>query len=253
MPFYLFCLTVAPGMKEVTIKDLFANAVQYGHRKSRWNPKMRKFIFAEKNGVHVIDLEKTKDRLDKACTFLANAASQNKKILFVGTKPQVTPIVTAMAKELDAPYISKKWPAGLLTNWSVFSERINYLKTLKAERDAGDWETKKYTKKEIAQFNSEIEKLEKTLGGVENMRGIPDVIFVVDPMKDGLAIKEAKLCKVPVVAIVDTNASPDNVEYVIPANDDAVKSLKYIMSIVKEACATRAAKKDNVKKMEKAE
>lgn len=246
---YYFVSPFPRRMKEVKVQDLFANAVQFGHKKSKWNPKMKKFIFAEKNGVHVIDLEKTKDHLEKACTFLAAAAGQGKKMLFVGTKPQVTPIISAMAKELNAPYISKKWPAGLLTNWNVFSGRISYLKTLKSERDAGEWEAK-YTKKEISQFHKEIEKLEKTLGGVEDMRSIPDVIFVVDPMKDGLAIKEANICHIPVVSIVDTNASPDGVDYIIPANDDAVKSLKYILGMVQEACATRAVKKDDVKKME---
>lgn len=235
-------------MKEVKILDLFTNAVHFGHRKSKWNPKMKKFIFAEKNGVHVIDLEKTKANLEKACTFLAASAASGKKIFFVGTKPQVTPVITEMAKELNAPYISRKWPAGLLTNWNVFSGRIAYLKTLKTERDAGEWETK-YTKKEISVFHKEIEKLEKTLGGVEDMRGVPDVLFVVDPMKDGLAIKEANICHIPVVAIVDTNASPEGVDYVIPANDDAVKSLKFILGLVKEACATRAVKKDDVKMM----
>lgn len=236
-------------MKEVKIQELFANAVQFGHRKSRWNPKMKKFIFAEKNGVHVINLEKTKDNLEKACTFLAASAASGKKILFVGTKPQVTPIIANLAKELNASSVSRKWPAGLLTNWNVFEGRVSYLKTLKSERETGVW-AEKYTKKEISVFSKEIENLEKTLGGVEHMRGLPDVILVVDPVKDGLAIREANICKIPVVAIVDTNGSPEGVDYIIPANDDAVKSLKYIFSHIQEACAARAAKPvDNVKKM----
>lgn len=244
-----FVSPIPRRMKEVKIQELFANAVQFGHRKSKWNPKMKKFIFAEKNGVHVLDLEKTKAHLEKACTFLAAAAASGKKILFVGTKPEVTPIISAMAKELNAPYISRKWPAGLLTNYEVFKERIAHLSNLKAERDEGIWESK-YTKKEISMFLKEIEKLEKTLGGVEAMRGTPDVIFVVDPMKDGLAIKEANICKIPVVAMVDTNASPDGVDYIIPANDDAVRSLKYVLGHVQEACSVKMVKQDNVKKME---
>ncbi len=221
-------------MRDVTIQELVQNSVHFGHKRQKWNPKMKKYILAEKGGVHVLDMSKTKGALEDACAFLKNAAMTGKKILFVGTKPQASKIVTEMAKELGCSYVNKKWPAGLLTNWKVFETRVAYLKHLREEKEDGSMD-KNYTKKEVSKFHSEMAKLETDLGGVESMKGLPDIMFVVDPLKEELAVKEANLCKIPVVAIVDTNANPDNIDIVIPANDDARNSLSYILGHVKEA------------------
>jgi len=234
-------------MKTVTIKDLFENAVHYGHKKSYWNPKMKQYIFAEKNGVHLIDLNKTAESLEEACKFLHSASAGGKKVLMVGTKPQVSDMIKEMAKHLKLPFVSKKWPGGLLTNWSVFKERITHLKQLREDLDSGDLAAK-FTKKEVAKMEKELEKLENSLGGVEDMNGLPDVLFVVDPHNETLAIKEANTKKIPVVAIVDTNADPDGVDYVIPANDDSRKSLALVLETIAAACSAKP-KKQEVKKV----
>lgn len=195
---------------------------------------MKKYILAEKGGVHVLDMSKTKTALEEACAFLKNATMSGKKILFVGTKPQASKIITEMAKELGYSYVNKKWPAGLLTNWKVFETRVAYLKHLREEEADGSLE-KNYTKKEVSRFATEMKKLETDLGGVENMKGLPDILFVVDPRKEELAVKEAVLCHIPVVAIVDTDANPDKIDFVIPSNDDARNSLSYILGHIKDA------------------
>lgn len=238
-------------MAEVQIQELFDKGVQYGHRRSKWNPKMKKNIYAEKDGIHVINLEKTKEGLEKACAFLKVAAQSGKKILFVGTKPQASTLIANLAKDLGASYVSEKWPAGLLTNWDVFSKRVRYLKDLRTRMESGDLE-EKYTKKEVSRFKKEIEKLETTLGGVEKMGGMPDVLFVIDPFKETLAIKEARLKKIPIVSMVDTNGNPDYIDYVIPANDDSMQSINLILGYIKDACkngGSASAPKSNVKKM----
>lgn len=240
-------------MKEILVQDLAGANVHFGHKKSKWNPKMKKFIFAEKGGIHVINLEKTKDQLEKALKFLEVAAKEGKNMLFVGTKPQVSPILKDLSVKLHVPYVTNKWPAGLLTNWDSLRERIGKLKELRTDLESGDLE-EKYTKKEVAKFKKDYEKLSSAFGGVELMRGLPDVMFVVDPLKEALAVKEANLCHIPVVAIVDTNASPEGVDYVIPANDDARKSLEYVLSYIATACERKVtAKTENVIKMTEVE
>ncbi len=238
-------------MKDVTLSELFKNAVHFGHKKSHWNPKMKKFIFAEKDGVHILDLDKTKEHLEEAVKMLKVALSEGKKILFVGTKPQARALTEQLATKVGAPHITNKWPAGLLTNWDMFKERIAYMKSLREEKESGELD-QKYTKKEVAKFHKELDKLEGFLSGVEDMTRVPDVVFVVDPLKEKLAVKEAQTKHIPVVGIVDTNANPDGIAHIIPANDDANKSLSYIFEVIASALegAAKPKKQENVKKMD---
>lgn len=237
-------------MADVLIQELFEKGVHFGHRRKMWNPKMKRHIFAEKDGIHVINLEKTKEGIEKAVAFLKVVAQSGKKVLFVGTKPQASTLVKNMAQDLSASYVTSKWPAGLLTNWDVFSKRVKYLKELRERMESGDLE-EKYTKKEVSRFKKEIEKLELSLGGVEKLGGMPDVLFVIDPYKETLAIKEARIKKIPIVAVVDTNGDPDHIDYVIPANDDSMQSVSLVLGYIKDAFAGQAvrAQKSTVKKM----
>lgn len=220
-------------MKTIEVKDLFENAVHFGHKTSKWNPKMRDFIFGDHQGIHIFDAVKTKECLERALEFLAKASREGKMILLVGTKPQAMKIIEEASKKTSMPYVSKQWIPGLLTNFSTVSKRIEYLRNLKAEQEETGFD--KYTKKEASVLKKTIEKLENSLGGLITMRSPPDVLFIVDCVKNKLAVREAKKIKIPIVAIVDSNADPDPIAYPIPANDDALKSLTYLINCVTEA------------------
>ncbi len=216
---------------KVDVKEMLEAAVHFGHKTQKWNPKMKKFIFTSKNGIHIFDLEKTKVCLEKALDFISKTASSGKKILFVSTKPQSAHLVIEAAEACNMPYVIHKWMGGLLTNFNTIKQRIRYLKNLKDQEKAGDFE--KYTKKEASELRKTIEKLESALGGVRDLDSLPDVVFVVDALRDRIAVNEANKMKIPVVGIVDSNADPDGVDYAIPGNDDAVKSLSYLIQKVK--------------------
>lgn len=216
---------------KVDIQEMLDAAVHFGHKTQKWNPKMKKYIYTSKNGVHIFDLEKTKDRLEKALDFIKKTASSGKTILFVSTKPQSAHLVIEAAEETRMPYVIHKWMGGLLTNFSTIKQRIRYLKNLKEQEKAGDFD--KYTKKEAAELRKVIEKLEAALGGVRDLDNLPDVVFIVDALRDRIAVNEANKMKIPVVGIVDSNADPDGINYPIPANDDAVKALTYLIQKVK--------------------
>lgn len=235
-------------MAEVTVKKLLENAVHFGHHKTKWNPKMKKFIFGEKGKLHLIDVEKTKKYLEEALTFLEGEVKAGKTVLFVGTKPQVRHLLADMAKELGFPYVDYKWIAGLLTNFSEIERRIDRMKTLREEKENGMLE-KKYVKKEVSKYLKELAKLEQDLGGVEMLSRTPDIVFVVDAFNEKNAVREAKKCHIPVVAIADTNADPDHVDYIIPANDDSFKSLGLLLGEVAKVCK-KPGKKVEAKKME---
>jgi len=207
--------------------------VHFGHKTQKWNPKMRKFIYGSKNGIHIFDLQKTQDCLLKALDFLKITTGGGKNILMVSTKPQASQMVIGAANETKMPYVVHKWMGGLLTNWSTMRQRIRYYRSLKDQEKTGGFE--KYTKKEASDLRKTIDKLETALGGVSTLERLPDVVFVADALRDRIAIKEANKMKIPVVAIVDSNADPDGVAYPIPGNDDAVKSLTYLISAVKDA------------------
>lgn len=212
---------------------MFDNVVHIGHRTHKWNPKMKKYIYGEINGIHIIDLEKTCECLEKAMDFLSKLSMEGKKALFVSTKPQSIKLIEDVAKTTHMPYVISKWIPGLLTNFSTVKTRIKYLTDLKEQRAAGDFE--KYTKKEASKLGKTIDKLQVALGGVEGMHSMPEAVFVVDSCRDAIVVKEARKLRVPVVAIVDTNADPSKITYPIPANDDAIKSLTYLLNKVKTA------------------
>lgn len=220
-------------MSDISLKDMAAHAVHFGHPTSRWNPKMKPFIYGARHGVHIFDLNKTAKKLLEALEFLNRMAKDKKEVLFVGTKQQCRRFLYEIKDETGMPIVTDKWIPGLLTNWKTIKERIDYFKQLKEDDAAG--KLSKYTKKEQTKLRKKIQDLSVSLSGVENMKGRPDVLFVADIVRDHIAVKEARTLGIPVVGIVDTNADPDLVDYQIPANDDAIKSLEYILGLAKEA------------------
>lgn len=225
----------------ITVEELLKNAVQYGHRTNKWNPKMKSYLYGQANGVHVFDVEKTKDQMEKLLELVKQTAMEGKQILFVSTKPQTLELIPELAGIHGHPYVTNKWFGGLLTNFDTMKERIRYFKNLKEQKETGEFE--KFTKKERVTFEKEIEKLENALGGIENMRRIPALLFVVDGKRDLIAIKEARKLKIPVVGLCDSNSDPDMYDLMVPANDDAMKSLNYLLGLVKETLASVPAQK----------
>lgn len=223
----------------VDVKEMLSSAVHFGHKTAKWHPKMSKFIFGAREGIHIIDLYKTKQALEKAMDFLASLTKDGKNILFVGTKAQAAHLVADACQSAGVSYVTSKWISGLLTNFSTVKVRIKYLNKLKEEEKTG--ELGKYTKKEISQFKKIAAKLQESLGGVGNMTDLPDAVVVLDAVRDRIAIKEAAKLKIPVVAICDTNANPTGVTYVIPGNDDSIKSIEYFVNEL--VGAVKAARK----------
>ncbi len=218
----------------ISMQDLLTAGVHFGHRTQRWNPKMKSYLYGKRNGIHIFDLEQTAHALNNALQFLYNQASIGKTILFVSTKNQTVEILPAAANEAHVPYLANRWPGGFLTNFSTIKKRIQYLISLEENAESGEL-TKKYTKKEALMFKRTISKLNEVLIGVKTLKNLPDVVFVADAVRDRLAITEAKKMKIPVVAICDSNSDPDGIDYVIPGNDDALGSLKLIITAASEA------------------
>lgn len=219
-------------MNKQEIEKMFENAVHIGHRTHKWNPRMRKFIYGEKNNIHIINLEKTSEYLEKSLMFLAKLVSEGKNVLFVSTKPQSIKLLEEIARECGMPFVASKWIPGLLTNFSTIKTRIRYLADLKDQEATGEFQ--KYTKKEASKLKKVIDKLQASLGGVQNLTSMPDAVFVFDIVRDKIVVTEARKLKIPIVAIVDTNADPMAVDYPIPGNDDSLKSLGYFMDRVKK-------------------
>lgn len=220
-------------MKNITLEQLLEAGCHFGHQVRRWNPAMTKYIYGERNGVHIFDLVKTKEGLDAALEFLTTLAKEDKKVLFLGTKRQAANEVKKIATETSMPYLTVRWPGGLFTNFAQLQKSVRRMIDLKDKREKG--ELKKYTKREQLLIDREIAKLEKTFSGIAGMDKLPDALFVVDTHKEDVAVREARAAKIPVVGIVDTNANPDIVDYVIAANDDADKPLKLILEAVGNA------------------
>jgi len=218
--------------KNAELKNLLANAVHFGHYTNKWNPKMKPFIYGVRQGVHIIDLHKTIEYMESTFTYLQELKKAKKTILIVSTKQQSIPLVESLAKAVKMPYVTNKWIPGLLTNYETIKSRIDELKRLKQMRDNG--ELAKYTKKEQSKLAKTIVKLENNLGGVEDMLAIPDAIFVLDSVRDSIAVKEARVLGVPIIGFLDTNSDPDLIHFPIPANDDAIKSLTYMLSKIEE-------------------
>ena len=220
-------------MPVATMRQLLEAGVHFGHQTRRWNPKMRPYIYGERNGIYIIDLEQTSRALDRVCEYMRQAASAKKNIVFVGTKKQASEIIEEEAKRCNVHYVNRRWLGGMLTNFETIRLRINRLKVLEEMRDSGDFYRR--PKKEVAALNRELTKLEKFLGGIKSMRGRPDILFVVDQKRELIAIAEAKKIGITVVGIIDTNCDPDGIDYSIPGNDDSIRSIKLIVSSLADA------------------
>ena len=220
-------------MSVISMKQLLEAGVHFGHQTRRWNPKMAPYIFTERNGIYIIDLQKTVRKLEEAYMFVRELSAQGKEVLFVGTKKQAQDSIREEATRAGAHYVNARWLGGMLTNFRTIRGRIARLNQLKAMEEDGTFDL--LPKKEVAKLTHEIEKLEKFLGGIKNMKGLPGALFIVDPRKEKIAVSEAKKLGIPVVAIVDTNCDPDDVNYVIPGNDDAIRAVKLISSCMADA------------------
>jgi len=224
----------------VSMRELLEAGVHFGHQTRRWNPKMKRFIFGERGGIYIIDLQKTAESLEEAESFVRNLAERGGTVLFVGTKKQAQDGIEGDAKRVGMPYVNHRWLGGLLTNWRTISERIEHLHELRRLRDEGQLAL--LPPKERISMQGELEKLEANLGGVADMRKQPDAVFIVDLRKEQLAVREARRLGLPVIALVDTNCDPDEADFVIPGNDDAIRSCSLIIRAVADGIAAGKAK-----------
>ena len=220
-------------MSVVSMKQLLEAGVHFGHQTRRWNPKMSEYIFTERNGIYIIDLQKTVKKLEEAYSFIREISQEGKSVLFVGTKKQAMDSIKEEAERAGAYFVNARWLGGMLTNFTTIRRRIARLKQLRAMEADGTFDL--LPKKEVIKHKLEIEKLEKFLGGIEDMDKMPGALFIVDPRKEKIAVAEAKKLGIPVVAIVDTNCDPDEVDYVIPGNDDAIRAVKLIAGAMASA------------------
>ncbi len=220
-------------MAVVTMKQLLETGVHFGHRTRRWDPRMARYIYTERNGVHIIDLQQTVKLLEKAYAAVRDVVANGRQVLFVGTKRQAQETIQQEATRCSMPYVNERWLGGTLTNWRTIRQRIEYLKTLEARRDAGEFEM--LTKKEALMLNREIEKLNARLGGLKVAEQLPGILFVIDVKNETTAIKEADRMGIPIVAVVDTNCNPEKIDYVIPANDDAIRAIRLLTSKIADA------------------
>ncbi|MFD1318793.1 30S ribosomal protein S2 [Loigolactobacillus zhaoyuanensis] len=220
-------------MSVISMKQLLEAGVHFGHQTRRWNPKMKPYIFTERNGIYIIDLQKTLKLVDNAYDFMKNTAADGGIVLFVGTKKQAQDSIAEEATRAGQFYVNHRWLGGTLTNWQTIQKRIARLKEIKTWGEDGTFE--KLPKKEVSQLNKQREKLEKFLGGIEDMPRIPDVLFIVDPRKEKIAVQEAQKLNIPIVAMVDTNSDPDDIDVIIPSNDDAIRAVRLLTSKMADA------------------
>ena len=220
-------------MVAVSMKQLLEAGVHFGHQTRRWNPKMKEYIFTERNGIYIIDLQKTVKKVEEAYNFIREVSEAGKDVLFVGTKKQAQDAIKEEAERVGMYYVNNRWLGGMLTNFKTIKKRIERLEQLHKMEEDGTFDL--LPKKEVIKLKGEIEKLEKFMGGIKNMKGVPGAMFVVDPRKERIAIAEAKRLGIPVVAIVDTNCDPDEVDFVIPGNDDAIRAVKLIAGAMADA------------------
>ncbi len=220
-------------MSVISMKQLLEAGVHFGHQTRRWNPKMEQYIFTQRNNIHIIDLQQTVGKVDEAYDFIKSVAETGRPILFVGTKKQAQNAIRDEALRCGEYYVSERWLGGMLTNYKTISARIKRLNDIDKMEEDGTFE--KLSKKEVIKLRGEREKLEKNLGGIKDMRGMPGAMFIVDPRKERIAVKEARILGIPIVGIVDTNCDPDDVDYIIPGNDDAIRAVKLIASKMADA------------------
>ncbi|TML11375.1 MAG: 30S ribosomal protein S2 [Actinobacteria bacterium] len=227
-------------MSVVSMRELLEAGVHFGHQTRRWNPKMKRFIFAERGGIYIIDLQQTLERLEEAHNFVRNLAERGGSVLFVGTKKQAQDAVEEQTKRVGMPFVNHRWLGGLLTNWRTISERIDHLHELRRLREEGQLDL--LPPKERISMQAELEKLELNLGGVADMRKQPDAVFVIDLRKEQLAVREARRLGLPIIALVDTNCDPDEADFVIPGNDDAIRSCSLIVRVIGDGIAAGKAR-----------
>lgn len=220
-------------MAVVSMKQLLEAGVHFGHQTRRWNPKMKKYIFVERNGIYIIDLQKTVKLLEEAYDFMRQVGQDGGKVLFVGTKKQAQDAIKEEAERAGMYYINQRWLGGTLTNFATIQKSVNRMKKIEKMEEDGTFEV--LPKKEVVQLNKEHERLEKFLGGIRDMKSLPDVMFVVDPRKERIAVAEAIKLNIPIVGIVDTNCDPDEIDYVIPANDDAIRAVRLLTGKMADA------------------
>ena len=220
-------------MAVISMKQLLEAGVHFGHQTRRWNPKMAPYIFTERNGIYIIDLQKTVKKIEEAYDFLRSVAEEGKPILFVGTKKQAQDSIKAEAERCGMYYVNQRWLGGMLTNFKTIESRIARLKAIEKMSEDGTFEV--LPKKEVIELKKEWEKLEKNLGGIKDMKRIPDAIFIVDPKKERICVQEAHILGIPLIGIADTNCDPEELDYVIPGNDDAIRAVKLIVSKMADA------------------
>ncbi|AKO93817.1 MULTISPECIES: 30S ribosomal protein S2 [Priestia] len=220
-------------MSVISMKQLLEAGVHFGHQTRRWNPKMKKYIFTERNGIYIIDLQKTVKKVDEAFHFVKDVAAEGGKILFVGTKKQAQDSVKEEAARAGMYFVNQRWLGGTLTNFQTIQKRVKRLKDIERMAEDGTFEV--LPKKEVVGLRKELERLEKFLGGIKDMKQLPDALFIIDPRKERIAVAEARKLNIPIVGIVDTNCDPDEIDYVIPANDDAIRAVKLLTSKMADA------------------
>ena len=220
-------------MSVVSMKSLLEAGVHFGHQTRRWNPKMAPYIFTERNGIYIIDLQKTVKMIDTAYNLVKEIVEDGGEVLFVGTKKQAQEAIESEAKRCNMHYVNQRWLGGMLTNYQTIRKRVNRLHELSKMEEDGIFEV--LPKKEVIQLKHEAERLEKFLGGIKEMNKLPDVLFIVDPRKEYIAVNEARILGIPVVAIVDTNCDPDEIDYIIPGNDDAIRAVKLLTETIANA------------------
>jgi small subunit ribosomal protein S2 len=235
-------------MAVVTMKQLLETGVHFGHRTPRWNPKMKPFIFTERNGIHIIDLQQTLTAVEEAYDLIRNTVGEGGTVLFLGTKRQAQDTIEQQAERCGMPYVNQRWLGGTLTNWRTIRQRIEYLKDLEERQESGEFEL--LTKKEALGRQREIEKLNQRLGGIKEMQKVPDLLYIVDVRREATAVHEANILGVPIVALVDTNCDPDLVDYIIPSNDDAIRAIKLITTKMADAVLEGVAMRKEVPELE---
>jgi small subunit ribosomal protein S2 len=217
----------------VTVKQLLEAGAHFGHQTSRWNPRMKSYIFTKRNGIHIIDLEKTARMMTRACDFIRSTVAEGGTILFVGTKKQAQNTIEEETKRCGMYYVNQHWIGGMLTNFATIQARIDYLVRLEDQKSKGEFD--RLPKKEAQKLEEEIERLNRTMGGFKEMTRVPSVLFIIDPTKEDMALAEAKRIGIPVVAVVDTNANPDVIDYPVPGNDDAIRAIKLVCGKIADA------------------
>jgi small subunit ribosomal protein S2 len=216
------------------MRELLESGVHFGHQTRRWNPKMKPYVFGARNGIYIIDLQKTVDSARAACTFAASVTAEGKKVLFVGTKKQAKEVVEEEAKRAGMYFVTNRWLGGMLTNYQTVKASIDRLKKIEALQGSPEWN--EVPKKEQSRYNRDLDKLQKSLGGIQDMKKLPGAIFVIDTEKEHIAIAEAKKLGIPTIAVVDTNCDPSNISYVIPGNDDAIRSIRLFARLIADSC-----------------